>query len=121
MEKSNITLYKIISLMGSVIISFIKNPFENMPIKIFNIYTFNKTLVFNDLEIPFKFPICIPITKEIMNGLCSFVLWLVTLKTVGLVYNKYTDNPAVGSVLYLLFYLIYHSLICIIINTYFVM
>lgn len=88
-------MYKIIAAISVLIRQFVlPNPFEPLGEKI-NVTLFNITL---------------PLTPDIANWIAEPVLHLLALGITGLYYARGYNDPAVGSFLYLLFYVI-HTLI----------
>lgn len=88
-------MYKIIAAISVLIRQFVlPNPFEPLGEK-FNVTLFNITL---------------PLTPDIANCIAEPVLQLLALGITRLYYARGYNDPAVGSFLYLLFYVI-HTLI----------
>ena len=88
-------VYKIIAAISVLIRQFVlPNPFEPLGEK-FNVTLFNITL---------------PLTPDIANWIAEPVLHLLAFGIAGLYYTRGYNDPAMGSFLYLLFYVI-HTLI----------
>ena len=88
-------MYKIIAAISVLIRQFVlPNPFEPLGEK-FNVTLFNITL---------------PLTPDIANWIAEPVLHLLAFGIAGLYYARGYNDPALGSFLYLLFYVI-HTLI----------
>ena len=88
-------VYKIIAAISVLIRQFVlPNPFEPLGEK-FNVTLFNITL---------------PLTPDIANWIAEPVLHLLAFGITGLYYVRGHNDPAAGSFLYLLFYVI-HTLI----------
>ena len=92
-------LYRIIAVISILIRQFLlPNPFEALGE--------NFVISINNMDIP--------LTPDIANWVTEPILHTITFAVVGIYYKKGHSDPALGSVLYLVFYAVHVGLIYII-------
>ena len=90
-------MYSLIKLISTLVRTFVlPNPFEQLP------EPFNITVMTTQIAIP----------ADLLNWIVEVPLHLITFAIVGLYYEK-GSNPAIGSLLYMLFYCIHTAMLYI--------